>query len=53
MHELRYIDTCQISYDKHLPTAKVREMSGNRSVKKVSINKDVCWSVSFRINART
>lgn len=53
MHELRYIDTYRLSCDKHLSNAIVRAMSGNTSVKKVSINKDVCWSEPLRIIART
>lgn len=34
MHELRCIDTCRLSYDKHLSNVEVRAISGNTSVNK-------------------
>lgn len=37
MHESRYRDTCQLSYDKHLSTATVRAMSRNIGVKNIYV----------------
>lgn len=39
MHELRYIDTCQFSYEKHLPYAKLKSQRTRVKKKKKKLTR--------------